>query len=204
MTDKGLLVILSGPSGCGKDTVIEELKLRDSNVVVSISSTTREKRENEIDGVHYNFLSNSEFETLIDNDQVLEYAQYNGCYYGTPMKPLEKLLDEGKVVILKIEVQGAQKVMEKLGDRVVTIFLLPPSFEELERRLRNRQSDTPEQIESRLKIARDELACAPNYDYVVVNDDLTVAVEDILSVFRAEKRKTKRNKKIISEVCKNA
>ena len=135
----------------------------------------------------------------------LDTVQVNDTDYVICIPYKEEEDDEvDEVVILKIEVQGAQKVMEKLGDRVVTIFLLPPSFEELERRLRNRQSDTPEQIESRLKIARDELACAPNYDYVVVNDDLTVAVEDILSVFRAEKRKTKRNKKIISEVCKNA
>ena len=204
MADKGLLVILSGPSGCGKDTVINELMARDSSVVVSVSSTTRAMRENEIDGVSYNFLTKSEFEKLIENDEVLEYAEYNGCYYGTPMKPLEKMLDEGKVVILKIEVQGAQKVMEKLKDDVVTIFLLPPSFEELERRLRGRKSDSEEQIQSRLRIAVDELGCAENYSYVVVNDDLSVAVEDILSVFNAEKRKTKRNTKIIREVCKNA
>ena len=204
MADKGLLVILSGPSGCGKDTVINELMARDSSVVVSVSSTTRAMRENEIDGVSYNFLTKSEFEKLIENDEVLEYAEYNGCYYGTPMKPLERMLDEGKVVILKIEVQGAQKVMEKLKDDVVTIFLLPPSFEELERRLRGRKSDSEEQIQSRLRIAVDELGCAENYSYVVVNDDLSVAVEDILSVFNAEKRKTKRNTKIIREVCKNA
>ncbi|MBR5272960.1 MAG: guanylate kinase [Clostridia bacterium] len=204
MSDKGLLIILSGPSGCGKDTVINELMKRDRNVVVSISSTTRAKRENEIDGVNYNFLTKSEFEELISNDKVLEYAEYNGCYYGTPIGPIDKMLSEGKDVILKIEVQGAQKVMKKLGDEVVSIFLLPPSFEELERRLRGRNSDTQEQIDSRLKIACDELKRAPYYDYVVVNDDLSVAVEDILSVFKAEKRKTKRNTKVIREVCKNA
>lgn len=204
MAEKGLLVILSGPSGCGKDTVIDELKKENDRVVVSISSTTREKRECEIDGVNYNFLKKEEFEKLIENDEVLEYAVYNGSYYGTPIKPLEVMLDEGKIVILKIEVQGADKVMKKLGDKVVTIFLLPPSFEELEKRLRLRGTESEDQLVSRLRIARDEVGRAVNYDYVVTNDNLSVAVKDILSIFKAEEKKTKRNSEKIREVCKNA
>ncbi|MBR5774523.1 MAG: guanylate kinase [Clostridia bacterium] len=204
MAEKGLLVILSGPSGCGKDTVIDELRKANDRVVVSISSTTREKRDNEIDGVNYNFLKKEEFEKLIENDEVLEYAVYNGCYYGTPLKPLEVMLNEGKIVILKIEVQGAEKVMKKLGDKVVTIFLLPPSFDELEKRLRLRGTETEEQLVSRLQIARDEVSRAENYDYIVTNDNLSVAVNDILSIFKAEEKKTKRNLEKIREVCENA
>lgn len=204
MTQKGLLVILSGPSGCGKDTVIEELIKANDRVCVSISSTTREKRDCEIDGVNYNFLQKAEFEKLIENDEVLEYAVYNGNYYGTPVKPLETMLNDGKIVILKIEVQGAEKVMKKLGDKVVTIFLLPPSFEELEKRLRLRGTESEEQLVSRLNIARDEVSRAENYDYIVTNDNLSVAVNDILSIFKAEEKKTKRNLETIREVCKNA
>ena len=204
MAEKGLLVILSGPSGCGKDTVIDELRKANDRVVVSISSTTREKRECEIDGVNYNFLKKDEFECLIENDEVLEYAVYNGNYYGTPIKPLEIMLNEGKIVILKIEVQGAEKVMKKLGDKVVTIFLLPPSFDELEKRLRLRGTESEDQLVSRLEIARDEVSCAVNYDYTVTNDNLSVAVDDILSIFNAEEKKTKRNLEKIREVCKNA
>lgn len=204
MAEKGLLVILSGPSGCGKDTVIDELRKANDRVVVSISSTTREKREYEIGGVNYNFLKKEEFEKLIADDEVLEYAVYNGCYYGTPIKPLETMLNEGKIVILKIEVQGAEKVMKKLGDKVVTIFLLPPSFEELEKRLRLRGSESEEQLMSRLGIARDEVCRAVNYEYTVANDNLSVAVDDILSIFKAEEKKTKRNLEKIREVCKNA
>ena len=204
MAGKGLLVILSGPSGCGKDTVIDELRKQDERVVVSISSTTRERRECEVDGVNYNFLKRDEFEKLIANDEVLEYAEYNGNYYGTPVKPLEVMLNEGKIVLLKIEVQGAEKVMKKLGDKVVSIFLLPPSFEELEKRLRFRNTETEEQLMSRLNIARDEVCRAVNYDYTVANDNLSVAVKDILSIFKAEEKKTKRNLEMIREVCKNA
>lgn len=204
MTQKGLLVILSGPSGCGKDTVIEELIKANDRVCVSISSTTREKRDCEIDGVNYNFLQKAEFEKLIENDEVLEYAVYNGNYYGTPVKPLETMLNDGKIVILKIEVQGAEKVMKKLRDKVVTIFLLPPSFEELEKRLRLRGTESEEQLVSRLNIARDEVSRAENYDYIVTNDNLSVAVNDILSIFKAEEKKTKRNLETIREVCKNA
>ena len=204
MSKRGMLMILSGPSGCGKDTVIDELKKENDRVVVSISSTTREKRECEVDGVNYNFLKKDEFEKLIENDEVLEYAVYNGSYYGTPIKPLEVMLNEGKIVILKIEVQGADKVMKKLGDKVVTIFLLPPSFEELEKRLRLRGTESEEQLVSRLEIARDEVCRAVNYDYVVTNDNLSVAVKDILSIFKSEEKKTKRNLEKIREVCKNA
>lgn len=204
MAEKGLLVILSGPSGCGKDTVIDELRKENDRVVVSISSTTRERRECEVDGVNYNFLKRDEFEKLIAADEVLEYAEYNGNYYGTPVKPLETMLDEGKIVILKIEVQGAEKVMKKLGDKVVSIFLLPPSFAELENRLRLRNTETEDQLMSRLNIARDEVCCAVNYDYTVANDNLSVAVKDILSIFKAEEKKTKRNLEMIREVCKNA
>ena len=204
MNESGILVILSGPSGCGKDTVIEELMKNNDRVTVSVSSTTRAKRDNETDGVNYNFVTAEEFRRLIDNGEMLEYAEYNGNLYGTPIGPIKTQLEKGKIVILKIEVKGAGKVTEKLGDDVVSIFLAPPSFEELKRRLILRNTETPEELRGRLNIALSELKCAKDYDYTVINDDLAVAVFDILSIFNAEGKRTKRNLERLSEVCKNA
>lgn len=183
--NKGLLVILSAPSGCGKDTVFKELcKIRD-DVVESVSATTRKPREGEAEGVNYFFKTKAEFEELISSGGLLEYAKYNDCYYGTPNEGVEKAIAHGKVCFLIIEVQGAQNIMRMRPD-AVSIFLLPPDMEELNRRLRKRETNSEDDINSRIEIARSELALAPLYKYNVVNDALEDAVNEINQIINNE------------------
>ena len=202
MTDNGILVIVSGPSGCGKDTVLNELVKLDSNVKVSVSMTTREARAGEIDGTHYYFVDRAYFEKKIDENKMLEFAEYAGNYYGTPAEPVDDMLSMGKAVILKIEVQGAEKI-RNLYDSVISIFILPPSMAVLEERLRGRGSEDEETLQHRLFIAREEIKRAAEYDYVVVNDTVEQAVADIRMIIDSERKKTIRNKKLISEVINN-
>ena len=180
---KGTLFIVSGPSGCGKGTVLAEI-LKQDNVYYSVSATTRTPRPGEINGVNYHFLSKDEFEKLIENDGMLEYANYCGNYYGTPKKPVEDMLAEGKNVILEIEVQGALKVMEKCPE-AVSVFILPPSLKELRRRLHKRGTETEEVIEKRIGEAAGEIRKAINYDYVMINGELEIAVFDLLSIMNS-------------------
>lgn len=182
---KGLLVVLSAPSGCGKDTVFKALKSRRDDVVESVSATTRHPRPNEKDGVNYFFLSEKEFVQMINEDGLLEYAQYNNNYYGTPVKGVENAINEGKICFLIIEVQGAQRVM-KLYPDCVSIFLLPPSEEVLEKRLHGRETDTEEMIKERLEISRVELGFKDKYTYNVVNDDLDDCVDEIEKILDEE------------------
>ena len=188
LKDNGLLVVLSAPAGCGKDTVLAELKKADANIVQSISMTTRAPREGENNGVDYYFTTTEDFETKIKENEFLEYVKYGVNYYGTPKKPIEEMVDSGKNVILKIEVEGAGNV-RKLYPEAISIFIMPPSFSELSRRLRNRGTETEEDITRRLKIAENEMQKASEYDYVVINDDLTTCVEDVLAIIRAERFK---------------
>ncbi len=186
MNNKGKLVVVSAPSGCGKGTILKGLFERDKedkSFVLSISMTTRAPRATEQDGVDYFFVNREHFEKLIVEDQFIEFAQFNGNYYGTPKAFIEKCIDEGKTVFLEIEVQGAEKVREKFPDSV-SIFILPPSLEELERRLRGRQSDAPEVIENRLKIAPLEIARQNEFDYRVVNDDANRAIDEIYNIIK--------------------
>ncbi len=187
MNNKGKLVVISAPSGCGKGTILKGLFERDKNedrlFVLSVSMTTRPPRGAEQDGVEYFFVSREQFEQLIAEDQFIEYAQFNGNYYGTPRSFIEKCIDEGKTVFLEIEVQGAEKVREKFPESV-SIFIIPPSLEELERRLRGRKTDAPEVIESRLKIAPIELARQDEFDYRVVNDDAQRAIDEIYNIIK--------------------
>lgn len=186
--NNGLLVILSAPSGCGKDTVFKALcEIRD-DVVESVSATTRMPRENEVDGVNYYFLSNEEFEEMIDNNGLLEYAQYNGKYYGTPLKSVNDAISSGKVCFLIIEVQGAQRVMQMYPD-CVSIFLLPPSMEVLEQRLTRRNTDNMDMVRERLKIAQTELLYKDKYTYQIVNDDLDECVSKINKILCEELEK---------------
>ena len=202
MNDKGVLIILSGPSGSGKDTVLNKLvKVRD-DVKVSISMTTRKQIDGEIDGFHYYFVSREYFEKKISENRMLEYAEYAGNFYGTPKDPVDEMLSSGKSVILKIEVQGAEKI-RKLYPDVISIFLMPPSMKALEERLRGRNSEDEETIQHRLVIAREEIKRASEYDYIVINDTVENAVKGIETVINAEKSKTSRNKNIISEVINN-
>lgn len=187
MSDKGKLVVISAPSGCGKGTILSRLfeidKENDNEFVLSISMTTRAPRGSEQNGVEYFFATREEFEELIAKDQFVEYAQFNGNYYGTPKPFIEKCKEEGKIVFLEIEVQGAAKVREKVPDSV-SIFILPPSLEELEKRLRGRQTDDPEAIAGRLAIAPIELARQNEFDYRVVNDDVDRASYEIYNIIK--------------------
>ncbi len=202
MNDKGLLIILSGPSGSGKDTVLSSLISDTAEYILSISMTTRQRRSNELDGRNYYFVTREYFEKKISEGCMLEYAEYAGNYYGTPKKPLDDMLAIGKTVILKIEVQGAEKIREIYPD-AISIFVLPPSVAVLEQRLRDRDSEDEEELRRRMFIANSEIRRATEYDYIVVNDVLDEVVEDIKTIIKAERFKTKRNTERISEVINN-
>lgn len=183
---KGVLFIVSAASATGKDTIVNEvIRNSDGSAVLSISMTTRQPRGEEKDGVNYFFVTEEEFKNNIDEGQMLEYAQYGRYFYGTPLKPVRKWLDEGKTVYLIIEVKGAAIVREKVPE-AKSIFVLPPSMEILEKRLRGRNSDTEESIMRRMTIARDEIARAGEFDYIVMNDDLDLAVSEFSSICNVE------------------
>ena len=183
MTKKGTLVLFSGPSGVGKDTVLEVVLNKNKDLQKSISLTTREIRENEIDGKDYYFISQDAFENMIKNNEVLEFAQYGKNFYGTPKAPIDKWLDEGKTIILKIEVQGAKKIKELYPD-AVGIFIMPPSMDELEKRLRFRGTESEDDIQRRLDIAKNEIEKSVDYDYLVVNNEIDSASDDVLNIVK--------------------
>ncbi len=188
MSTRGLLIVLSGPSGCGKDTVLQEVLRQRTDTVVSISVTTRAPRPGEVDGVHYFFRPKEEFLHLIQEEAFLEYAQYAGNYYGTPKVWVEQQLQAGRNVVLEIEVQGAEKVLDARPD-AVSIFLQAPSMEELERRLRTRGTESEEKIRCRLEAAQRELDRSVRYRYVVVNDTVAAAVARMNRIMDAEAEK---------------
>ena len=196
---EGMLIVLSGPSGSGKGTIIKSLLEQRSDTVLSISMTTRDPRFGEQEGVHYFVRTREEFEQTIANDGFLEYAEYNGNYYGTPIAPIQRWLYEGKNVILEIEVQGAEKVMDKRED-LVSIFLAVPSMEELESRLRGRGTETDEVIERRLAAAKHELTRISRYQYVVLNDEVEQAVARINTIIDAESYRYSRMENTVLEV----
>ena len=177
---RGLLIIMSGPSGVGKGTIREKLMEDKSlNLFYSVSMTTRKPRPGEVDGREYYFVSKEDFEKNIANDNLLEWAQFVGNFYGTPKDKVEKMRDEGKNVLLEIDVNGTSQVLSKLDrDDVISVFIAPPSLEELERRIRGRSTETDEVIKNRLAQASRELSQKDQYRFVVVNDDLDKAVED--------------------------
>lgn len=200
--NEGMLVLFSGPSGVGKDTVLDIILNKDERLQRSISLTTREKRSGETDGVDYYFITKDEFLNMVDDGQVLEYAQYGENIYGTPKAPVDKWLSEGKTIILKIEVKGAQKIRE-LYPEALSIFLLPPSMQILEDRIRGRGTESEQDIEKRLEIAKNEILRSADYDFVVVNDDIDEASNDVLSIIKALNFTYKRMNHKISEVIKN-
>lgn len=202
MQNNGMLVLFSGPSGVGKDTVLDIILDKDEKLQRSISLTTREKRSGETDGVDYYFITKDEFLNMVDDGRVLEYAQYGENIYGTPKAPVDKWLSEGKTVILKIEVKGAQKIRELYPD-ALSIFLLPPSMQILEDRIRKRGTESEQDIEKRLEIAKNEIMRSADYDFVVVNDDIDEASNNVLSIIKALNFTYKRMYKKISEVIKN-
>lgn len=202
MLNKGTLFIVSGPSGCGKGTILAEI-LKDDKMYYSISATTRNPRPGEVDGVNYNFISKENFEELIANDGMLEYASYCDNYYGTPRKPVEDMLNAGKHVILEIEVQGALNVMSKCPE-AVSVFILPPSMKELRRRLNKRGTETDEVIEKRLAQAEGEIKQAVKYNYIMINGALEDAVNDLNAIIKSQELKKENSENLINEVLNNA
>ncbi len=183
--NKGLLVVVSAPSGCGKDTVINALRESDFKFEKTVSDTTRVMREGEANGVDYTFIDETTFKNRIENGYYLEYTVYNGNFYGTPKSEVEKHLDKGECVLMKIEVEGAGNV-RKLMPEAVSVFLVPPSMEELEKRLKGRGTETEESFKKRFETAKQELARAPEYDYIVVNDEISKCVEKIRNIIETE------------------
>jgi guanylate kinase len=181
----GLVFVISGPSGAGKSTVLSEVLHRRENIYFSISFTTRAPRAGEQDGVHYNFVEKTEFERMIRDGELLEYTSYQGEYYGTSQKLIQDNLAAGRDVVLDIEVEGGGNVRSSI-EGAVLIFVIPPSFEELSRRLYGRRTEQEEVVLKRLARAREEIKQIPNYDYLVINDSVSDAAEDILAIFTAE------------------
>ncbi|MBQ6206359.1 MAG: guanylate kinase [Oscillospiraceae bacterium] len=195
---RGRLFIVSGPSGVGKSTVLQALLERRENARFSISATTRPIREGEIDGVHYYFVSVETFKAWIEEDDFLEYAEYVGNFYGTPKKFVEAALDAGQDILLDIEIQGAMQVKERMPD-AVKIFIGPPSWKELERRLTSRGTNTKEDIEKRLVRAKVEAQAAHTYDYFVINDTVENAVRELDAIITAEHCKPKARMKLLAD-----
>lgn len=191
MSTKGLLIVLSGPSGVGKGTVCSALRSRVPELVYSVSATTRSPRIGEVDGINYFFKSREEFLSMIDKDQLLEHAEYVGNYYGTPRDFVEETLAGGKDIILEIEVQGALKVKEKFPEGIF-IFLTPPSLDELKDRIVGRGTESQDTIDHRMSVALDEMELIKHYDYAVVNDEINLACKRIESIIIAEHCKVRR------------
>lgn len=196
---RGQLIVLSGPSGVGKSTVISELLGQRQDIHFSVSFTTRQPRVGEADGINYNFVDRAEFQRMIAGNELLEHAEYVGNYYGTSLKVIEDKLAAGIDVLLDIEVQGAAKVRVKCPDAVL-IFIIPPSFEELSRRLHKRNTDGEEVIAGRLQKAREEYKEITHYDYLVVNDNVSAAAEEIISILQAEDCRTKNRLHLVEGV----
>lgn len=195
---KGRLIVISGPSGVGKGTVVSALRQRDPNVKLSVSATTRDIRPGEIDGVHYYFISHEKFLEMIQQDRFLEHAQYVGNRYGTPEAPVDEMLNQGYDVVLEIEVQGGLQVMQRRPE-AISIFIAAPSFEVLGKRLRGRGDTDEEKVLMRLQQARMEYLVAPQYQYIVVNDRLEDAVEDVAAILRAQNLKTEHQLHLLKE-----
>lgn len=194
---KGLLIVLSGPSGVGKGTVCGALRGHAPDLVYSVSATTRAPREGEVDGVNYFFKSKDAFKRMIEQDELLEWAEYVGNFYGTPADFVRKTINEGQDIILEIEVKGAMKVKQKFPEGVF-IFLMPPSLDELRSRIVGRGTESDDSIRERMLAARDELALIEHYDYAVVNDDVASACDRIKSIITAEQCKKERILPMIS------
>lgn len=195
---RGFILILSSPSGAGKTTLTRMLLQRhELDLSLSISVTTRARRSSEVDGIHYRFIKQRQFEALRDTGDLLEWAEVHGNYYGTPREPVDQILSQGRDVLFDIDYQGTQQVKAKSGMDVVTIFILPPSMAELQARLERRAEDPPETIARRLSNARNEIQRWTQYDYVLINDDIQDTFAALLAIIEAERRRASRSKEAI-------
>jgi guanylate kinase len=192
---RGLMLILSSPSGAGKTSLTRNLLQKpELGLTLSISVTTRPRRSSEVDGIHYSFITKKRFEAMRDGGELLEWAEVHGNFYGTPREPVERSLAQGRDVLFDIDYQGTQQLKAKAGEDVVTIFILPPSMQELKARLERRAEDAGEAIAKRLANARNEIARWTLYDYVLVNDDIQRTVEELIAILTAERLRAPRQK----------
>ena len=199
MDNQGVLAVISGFSGAGKGTLMRALLERYDNYALSISATTRAPREGEVDGREYFFKTREEFEQMIEHDELVEYAQYVGNYYGTPLAPIREAIANGIDVVMDVEVVGALKIKKRLPEEAVLVFVTAPSFDIIRKRLVHRGDVAPGLMEERLERARWECSQAENYDYIVINDDLQKASEEICAIMLAEKCKTMERIHLIKE-----
>ena len=189
---RGVLFVLSSPSGAGKTTISKKLLAKDADIALSISATTRPMRPGERDGVDYHFVDTPTFKQMVADGEFLEWAHVFGNRYGTPRAPVEALLDAGKDVLFDIDWQGAQQLYQEAGPDVVRVFVLPPTMEELERRLRSRNTDSDEVIAARMERAANEISHWDGYDYVLINDDVETCFDQVCAILRAERLKRRR------------
>ncbi len=197
--NKGGVFLLSGPSGSGKDTLLSALFAAHPELLFSISSITRPMREGEREGEKYHFITRERFENMIEQDELLEYNIFVDNYYGTPRKPVEEALQSGKDMIIEVDVNGAAQIRRKLPD-AVSVFVMPPSLAELKRRLSSRGTETDELIQKRLQCALDEIARAVEYDYIVVNNEIATAAEQLYAIILSNHLKTDKQMELMNEV----
>lgn len=197
---RGLLIVLSSPSGAGKSTISRMLLAADSEVTMSVSATTRPKRPGEKDGLDYHFVDDSEFERMIEAGEFVEWAHVFGYRYGTPKAPVKQALRKGRDILFDIDWQGARQLEPDFGEHLVTIFLLPPSMSELEQRLRNRDTDSEEVIADRMRRAADEIDHWAEYEYVLVNRDMTACLEQVRAIVTAERSRKSRQTGLVEFV----